>query len=236
MLPNDQNKNVLLSSSKDIRELVNNNGNKILNDTRIIGGVAGLDPVDRAQPWFPAKMNDTRIIGGVAGEPWFPAEKVKKKRVVTEHKSWQYVGQDLSGEFQYKLLENVSAHGIQGIVDGSFNVSFMIRQISDKISGYKAQDLEKGWHEPSKFVDLSWVLLAISKSEGKCYYCREPVVFIYEMARDPKQWTLERIKNTMGHNKDNVEIACLGCNLRRRTMYHERFLFTKQLTITKHNK
>jgi hypothetical protein len=217
MVPNDQNKNVLLSSSKDIRELVNNNGNKILNDTRIIGGVAGLEPDNRDQPWF-------------------PAEKVKKKRVVTEHKSWQYVGQDLSGEFQYKLLENVSAHGVQGIVDGSFNVSFMIRQISDKISGYKAQDLEKGWHEPSKFVDLSWVLLAISRSEGKCYYCREPVVFIYEMARDPKQWTLERIKNTMGHNKDNVEIACLGCNLRRRTMYHERFLFTKQLTITKHNK
>ena len=121
-----------------------------------------------------------------------------------------------------------------GPTDTSFNVSFMIRQISDKISGYKSQDLEKGWYEPSKFVDLSWVLLAISRSEGKCYYCRKPVVFIYEMARDPKQWTLERIKNTMGHNKDNVEIACLGCNLRRRTMYHERFLFTKQLTITKH--
>ena len=44
-----------------------------------------------------------------------------------------------------------------------------------------------------------------------------------------KQWTLERIDNGMGHNKDNVEIACLLCNLRRRTMYHERYVFTKQM-------
>jgi hypothetical protein len=26
-----------------------------------------------------------------------------------------------------------------------------------------------------------------------------------------------------------VEIACLNCNLRRRTMYHERYVFTKQM-------
>jgi hypothetical protein len=47
------------------------------------------------------------------------------------------------------------------------------------------------------------------------------------------QWTLERIDNDLGHNKNNVEIACLNCNLRRRTMYHERYLFTKELNIIK---
>ena len=57
---------------------------------------------------------------------------------------------------------------------------------------------------------------------------------IYEEVRDPKQWTLERIDNTRGHNSDNVEIACLTCNLRRRTMYHERYILTKQMChITK---
>jgi hypothetical protein len=67
----------------------------------------------------------------------------------------------------------------------------------------------------------------------KCYYCKESVVLLYEYVRDPKQWTLERIDNSRGHNKDNVEIACLQCNLRRRCMYHERYLFTKQMNIVK---
>lgn len=49
----------------------------------------------------------------------------------------------------------------------------------------------------------------------------------------PKQWTLDRIDNDIGHYSDNVVIACLSCNLHRKTMYHERFLFTKQLNIIK---
>ena len=51
--------------------------------------------------------------------------------------------------------------------------------------------------------------------------------------RDPKQWTLDRIDNTMGHNTNNVLISCLACNLKRRNRTVEKFLFTKQLTIIK---
>ena len=32
-----------------------------------------------------------------------------------------------------------------------------------------------------------------------------------------------------GHNFDNVSIACLNCNLRRRTMYHGRFTATQEI-------
>ena len=56
---------------------------------------------------------------------------------------------------------------------------------------------------------------------------------LYEESRDPKQWTLERIDNSEGHNENNIEVACLTCNVRRRTMYHEKYRFTKQLTIQK---
>jgi hypothetical protein len=51
--------------------------------------------------------------------------------------------------------------------------------------------------------------------------------------REPQQWTLERMDNDFGHNEGNVVIACLSCNLRRRTMHYERYLFTKQLNIVK---
>jgi len=59
------------------------------------------------------------------------------------------------------------------------------------------------------------------------------VSVLYEIVREPMQWTLERINNDFGHNYGNVEIACLNCNLHRRTMYHERYLFTKELNIIK---
>jgi len=56
---------------------------------------------------------------------------------------------------------------------------------------------------------------------------------LYKSVREPKQWSVERINNDYGHNKNNVTIACLSCNLSRRTMYHERYRFTKQLIIDK---
>jgi len=44
-----------------------------------------------------------------------------------------------------------------------------------------------------------------------------------------KEYELE----VMRDNRDNVVIACLECNMRRRTMYHERYLATKQLRVNK---
>jgi len=55
------------------------------------------------------------------------------------------------------------------------------------------------------------------------------------MVREQCQWSLDRIDNNYGHNYDNLFVTCLSCNLRRKTMYHERYEFTKQLTISKIN-
>ena len=53
------------------------------------------------------------------------------------------------------------------------------------------------------------------------------------MVREPFQWTLDRIDNDDNHNKDNVVIACLDCNLKRRRRDADKFYFTKNLTIKK---
>ena len=58
-------------------------------------------------------------------------------------------------------------------------------------------------------------------------------MLLYEKLREPRQWTLERLDNNYGHNKGNLEISCLKCNIDRKTMYHERFMFTKELKIIK---
>ena len=106
-------------------------------------------------------------------------------------------------------------------------------QIQQKINGYKGQDGKKNIYCAEKFIDYAFVIKLLQKSLLKCFYCYNNMMIVYDYVREPKQWTIERIDNSMGHNKDNVEVACLNCNLRRRTMYFERYLITKQLKINK---
>lgn len=108
-----------------------------------------------------------------------------------------------------------------------------IQELNKKIYGYKAQDLDKKLFDEKQFVDFNHIIKLFIECDLDCYYCKNKVKVIYEFVREPTQWSLERIDNHYGHNIGNVVIACLSCNLKRRTMYHERFVFTKQLKITK---
>jgi hypothetical protein len=135
-----------------------------------------------------------------------------------------------------KILENILS---SKIIDENpiYNTTenLVIQLINRKIYSYKFQDLEKNKYDDQETIDLNSVLEKLIKSDLKCFYCLEPVQLLYEYVREPKQWTIERIDNNLGHNKDNTEIACLSCNLRRRTMHHERYIFTKQVNIVRVN-
>ena len=148
--------------------------------------------------------------------------KEKKIRVVTNNENWHY---NYDPTVQLQIITT----------DSSNNPIYktMMQQVQSKLNGYKSQDQVKRLYEPDKIIDMPSTIQLLIRSQLKCYYCREPVQLLYEHVREPKQWTLERISNDIGHNRGNVEIACLSCNLRRRTMYHERFIFTKQLCIVK---
>ena len=107
------------------------------------------------------------------------------------------------------------------------------RQVCAKISGYKSQDMKKGIYDDAKFVRFDDVVALMAGRKMSCFYCKKQALLFYEYSRDCDQWTLERIDNARGHNVDNVEIACLNCNLRRRTMYHERYVVTKQMATVR---
>jgi hypothetical protein len=157
-------------------------------------------------------------------------EKPKTKRVITEDKKWDFTKEELDISGQYSLLGPLFEDQ-----DISTN-RFVKQQIKNKISGYKGQDTEKSLLDVEKFVDLDTVLALFKTSQLKCYYCKDPTFILYEYVRDPKQWTLERIDNSFGHNCDNVVLACLRCNLRRRCIDSERYVKTKQMaTIIKCN-
>jgi hypothetical protein len=118
----------------------------------------------------------------------------------------------------------------QDLCDISGN-ALIQQQIRLKISGYRSQDVEKGILDLDRFVCFQDVADLFRASQLACYYCREPVMILYEYVREPKQWTLERLDNDRGHNRDNVVLACLRCNLRRRCMNTERYIKTKEMAV-----
>ena len=106
-------------------------------------------------------------------------------------------------------------------------------EIKKKISSYRGQDIKKERLEETKFVKLEEVYELLLASKCNCHYCRKGVGILYKNIRDPLQWTLDRIDNSIGHNNGNLVISCLQCNLQRRTKMIEKFKFTKQLKIVK---
>jgi hypothetical protein len=103
------------------------------------------------------------------------------------------------------------------------------REVLRKRSSYRSQDKSKGLYVEDEFVSEADCFRLLLECSQCCYYCRCEVAVIYETVRDGCQWTLERLDNTRGHNRDNVVIACLQCNLRRRIMYPQRYLMTKRM-------
>jgi len=156
-------------------------------------------------------------------------QKEKQKRQVTTTPQWTFNENDLEYENQMKLLKEIQENKIVNREP----CNFIVRQINNKIYGYRTQDIDKKILCEEKLIDLQNVLNLMIKCDNKCFYCKENVNVLYEYVREPKQWTLERLDNNFGHNNDNVVIACLSCNLRRKTMHYERYVFTKQLNIIK---
>lgn len=156
-------------------------------------------------------------------------KKTPKNRAITRTDMWNITEEDMQPDAQLTYIrqlvnnENVDVNPCQVI----------LKHVTQKIAGYRAQDIKKSLYEPEKLVDISYVLKTLENAENICYYCKKPVQVLYEKAREPTQWSLDRIDNSIGHNKENVVIACLQCNVGRKTMHQGRYEFTKQLVITK---
>ena len=155
--------------------------------------------------------------------------KEKQKRIITTTEKWDFDIEDLSFENQWGLITQIHK---KSIINAKY-CEIVLQQINRKLYGYKSQDIDKDKFTPEKFIDVTNVIQKMIDCENACFYCKNKVQVLYEYVREPKQWSLERLDNSQGHNTDNVVIACLECNLRRKTMHYERYVFTKQLLIKK---
>lgn len=169
-------------------------------------------------------MKSIKIIGKRNVDSFKPKEERKRQILnkVAEKK-------ELLKTDQHKLVKKLCANE-----DFSGN-SFVKKELERKIKSYKMQDIKKDKLNEEKLIKIDECIDKLVLSKMKCYYCMEDMYLIYENVREPKQWTLDRIDNSIGHHTDNVVISCLSCNLKRRTMNDKKFKFSKQMKIIKKN-
>lgn len=180
--------------------------------------------IENAQSASPSTFITANGIG-VLNVQMCNNKKDKKDRVVTRDKKWTLCDTDYNPELQLNIMKE-SDHS-----NSVYNL--MCCEIKRKISGYKSQDHKKNKYSEHDFIDMDFIKTTLIEKELKCYYCCQSVQILYKSVREPRQWSVERMDNKHGHNKNNITIACLECNLKRKTMYHERFRFTKQLIVSK---
>ena len=151
-----------------------------------------------------------------------------KKRVASE--KWTFTTDDYSHDNQLnnikKLIENKHKFTDQ-------TTKIYLQQINKKIYGYKQQDITKKLLDSENFITLESVTNKMIECGLKCYYCHREMNVLYDISRESKQWSVDRINNDLGHNIDNFYLACLECNLKRRRRSDEKFLFTKQMKLVK---
>lgn len=118
--------------------------------------------------------------------------------------------------------------------DNNTNLSLAIqREITRKISGYKQQDIKNEIYEKELLINMEDILEKMVASKLKCLYCKCIVNIIYKCVREETQWTLDRVDNDLCHSSSNTIVSCLKCNLKRRNINKEKFLFTRNLKIKK---
>lgn len=153
-------------------------------------------------------------------------KKSEKNRIITTTKKWNFTNDELQN--QYDLIVRLCA---TGTIPTTPTEKVIVQQIKQKLSSYKYQDQLKGIYDPDNFANsVHHIVNMLADCKLLCFYCKNIVAVIYDKVCDPAQWTVERIDNSVGHNYDNICIACLKCNLGRRTMHQNRYLFTKKCT------
>jgi len=133
---------------------------------------------------------------------------------------------------QYQIL--CSLHYGGHIPDSDVeSINFLSREITRKVNGYKQQDVKRKLYDPASLITTFQIRKKLIDETMTCTFCNQHVSLLFDIVRDMKQWTLDRIDNNLGHSDNNTKIACLKCNLQRRRQDYQAFHWTKNLSISK---
>jgi hypothetical protein len=168
----------------------------------------------------------------VSNKNIFKINKVKKIKKRVQSQKWSFSDENFEYLKQKEIIIKISQNNFKYFDDVS---KIVIQEINRKIYGYKQQDKIKKYLDEDKFLLFETIIHKMIDCDLKCRYCEDSMFVLYDISRELKQWSVDRIDNYLGHNEDNFHLACLDCNLKRRRRTDEKFLFTKQLNIVKQN-
>jgi hypothetical protein len=173
--------------------------------------------------------SDLKKVSIIGTTTRYQIKKVTQNKEINKERKKQYNQLDYQDD-QFKVITQIHE---KLTTEDDPKPTIFLREINNKINGYKQQDVCKNMLDVENFVSLEQVIYKIYNSKLKCYYCSEPMLILYKYVKEKRQWTLDRINNDLGHNCDNVIISCLECNLQRRRKTKDAFAFTKQLILTR---
>jgi hypothetical protein len=159
----------------------------------------------------------------------------KEVKLRLQSLKWTFSDDNYNYSNQIKFIQDISTFNKSGAKDISNNdvYKIIISEINKKIYGYKQQDKIKNMFNESNFITFESIVHKMNDCQLKCRYCTNEMNVLYDISREMKQWSVDRIDNNKGHENDNYHLACLECNLKRRRRSDEKFLFTSQLNIVK---
>ena len=132
-----------------------------------------------------------------------------KKRIATE--KWELCDDSYTWEKQMYLIGNIIDNEKEEEKEEykkNMEEELILKEIERKINSYKHQDIEKNMLDQEKLIDIKSILLSLNEINIKCYYCQCEMLVLYKNVREPNQWTVDRIDNKKGHNKDNFILSC----------------------------
>jgi len=158
----------------------------------------------------------------------------KEKKLRIETTTWGLTEEELGKTLQYEILQFINESIVTNttLIKTSY-ISMIISHIKAKISSYRQQDILKKKLLIDTFISFNEVIKLLIDCELLCHYCSCNVYILYPQVREKTQWSLDRINNNIGHDTNNLVIACLDCNLKRRRTNKDAFMFSKNLKIIK---
>jgi len=152
--------------------------------------------------------------------------KIPKKRLASQQ--WTFSLEQCTHSVQLQLVHDLSSETIESPISKT-----IAQEIRKKIQGYKQQDKHKHIYDEEQFITYAYILDKMKECQLHCRYCNQPIYLLYDISRENTQWTVDRIENHLGHNRSNICLSCLECNLKKRRRSDEKFYLAKRMVLIK---
>ena len=100
-----------------------------------------------------------------------------------------------------------------------------MRRLYNLVSNSKVGDLKAGRYDKENHITSKYLKELKRVCGEKCNYCECELDWSHQLhIRRPKQVTLQRLNNKLGHIKGNCVYACFECNVVKRIECKEHLL------------